>query len=86
MVLCGRADCWNTEKNLAMEASRREKHKMIEQQKRDAVKNFQRNFVAVTAWAERTGAQRFQDRDAIHRMAKKTVKAAEVYAAIARSL
>lgn len=59
---------------------------MIEQQKRDAVKNFGKNFLAVTAWAERTGAQRFQDRDAIHRMAKETVKAAEIYAAIARSL
>lgn len=85
-VLCGRADCWNTEANLAMEASRRKRHEVIEQQKRDAVKNFPQNFVAVTAWAERTGAQRFQDREVIRRMAKETVKAAEIYAAIARSL
>ena len=52
----------------------------------DCSKNFGKNFLAVTAWAERTGAQRFQDRDAIHRMSKETVKAAEIYAAIARSL
>jgi hypothetical protein len=40
----------------------------------------------VSAWAEKTGAQRPQDRDAIRRMAKETVYSAMTYAAIARSL
>ena len=69
-----------------MESTRREKHQMIEAQKKRAVQDFAKNFDAVTAWAERTGAQRFQDKDAIRNMAKETIRAAEVYAAIARSL
>jgi hypothetical protein len=47
---------------------------------------FEFNFKIVSAWAESIGAQRPNDRDAIKRMGRETVRAAEVYAAIARSL
>ena len=47
---------------------------------------FESNFIVVSEWAEKIGAQRPNDRDAIKRMGRETVRAAEVYAAIARSL
>jgi hypothetical protein len=59
---------------------------MIEEQKKRAVQDFDRNFNVVTNWAERSGAQRFSDREPIRKMARETIRAAEVYAAIARSL
>jgi hypothetical protein len=51
-----------------------------------AVRAFEANFKIVSAWAEQIGAQRPNDWDAIKRMGRETVRAAEVYAAIARSL
>ena len=86
--LCARSDCWNTEKNLAVETTRRAKEvaKANKEPQRIAVLQFPQNFDAVSAWAERTGAQRPQDRDAIRRMAKETVYSVMSYAAIARSL
>jgi predicted DsbA family dithiol-disulfide isomerase len=87
-AMCARSDCWNTEKNLAVETTRRAKEVAWRIRNRNdlAVLQFPQNFDAVSAWAERTGAQRPQDRDAIRRMAKETVYSAMTYAAIARSL
>jgi hypothetical protein len=51
-----------------------------------AVAAFDATFKIVSEWAESIGAQRPNDRDAIKRMGRETVRAAEVYAAIARSL
>ena len=86
--MCARSDCWNTEKNTAMETARRAKEvaKANKEPQRIAVLQFPQNFDAVSAWAERTGAQRPQDRDAIRRMAKETVYSVMTYAAIARGL
>ena len=87
-TMCARSDCWNTEKNTAMETARRAKEvaKANKEPQRIAVLQFPQNFDAVSAWAERTGAQRPQDRDAIRRMAKETVYSVMTYAAIARGL
>ena len=87
-TMCARSDCWNTEKNLAMETARRAKEVALanKEPQRIALLQFPQNFDAVSAWAERTGAQRPQDRDAIRRMAKETVYSVMTYAAIARSL
>jgi hypothetical protein len=86
--MCARADCWNTEKNLAMETARRSKEVALanKEPQRIALLQFPQNFDKVSAWAERAGAQRPQDRDAIRRMAKETVYSVMTYAAIARSL
>jgi len=51
-----------------------------------AVIAFESNFKLVADWAEKIGAQHPNDRDVIKRMGRETVRAAEVYAAIARSL
>jgi hypothetical protein len=51
-----------------------------------AVAAFNSNFIVVSEWAEKIGAQHPNDRDAIKRMGRETVRAAEVYAAIARSI
>ena len=51
-----------------------------------AVMAFSQNFDKVSEWAEKNGAQRPQDREAIRKMAQETVHAAMTYAAIARSL
>jgi hypothetical protein len=87
-TMCARSDCWNTEKNLAVETARRAKEVAAESrdEQKLAVLQFPQNFDAVAAWAERIGAQRKTDRDAVRRMAKETVYSAMVYAAIARSL
>ena len=87
-TMCARSDCWNTEKNTAMETARRAKEVAAENrdEQKLAVLQFPQNFDKVSAWAEKTGAQRPQDRDAIRRMAKETVYSAMTYAAIARSL
>ena len=86
--VCARSDCWATEKNTAMETARRAKEvaKANKEPQRIAVLQFPQNFDKVSAWAEKTGAQRPQDRDAIRRMAKETVYSVMTYAAIARSL
>ena len=86
--LCARSDCWATETNIAVETARRAKEvaKANKEPQRIAVLQFPQNFDKVSAWAEKTGAQRPQDRDAIRRMAKETVYSAMTYAAIARSL
>jgi len=86
--MCGRTDCWGTETNLDMENTRREKEvaKAGGNVGKAAVMAFESNFVKVSAWAEQIGAQRPLDRDVIRRMGRETVHAAEVYAAIARSL
>ena len=86
--LCARSDCWNTEKNLAVEVARRTKEVALanKEPQRIALLQFPKNFDKVSAWAERTGAQRPQDRDAIRRMAKETVYSVMTYSAIARSL
>jgi hypothetical protein len=86
--MCARADCWNTEKNLAMETTRRSKEVALanKEPQRIALLQFPQNFDKVSAWAESKGAQRPQDRDAIRRMAKETVYSVMTYAAIARSL
>ena len=86
--LCARSDCWNTEKNIAMETTRRAKEVALanKEPQRIALLQFPQNFDKVSAWAEKTGAQRPQDRDAIRRMAKETVYSVMTYAAIARGL
>lgn len=86
--VCARSDCWNTQENLAVEAARRAKEvaKTNGSDGKAAVMAFYANFAKVSEWAEKIGAQRTNDRDAIKRMGKETVRAAEVYAAIARSL
>ena len=87
-TMCARSDCWNTEKNLAMETTRRAKEVAAENrdEQKLAVLQFPQNFDAVAAWAERIGAQRKTDRDAVRKMAKETVYSAMTYAAISRSL
>jgi hypothetical protein len=87
-TMCARSDCWNTEKNLAVETTRRAKEVAAESrdEQKLAVLQFPQNFDKVSAWAERIGAQRKTDRDAVRRMAKETVYSAMTYAAIARSL
>ena len=86
--VCARSDCWNTEKNLAMETARRAKEVAAENrdEQKLAVLQFPQNFDAVAAWAEKIGAPRKTDRDAVRRMAKESVYSAMVYAAITRSL
>jgi hypothetical protein len=86
--LCARSDCWATETNIAMETTRRAKEVALanKEPQRIALLQFPQNFDKVSAWAERIGAQRPNDRDAIKRMSRETVRAAEIYAAIARSL
>jgi hypothetical protein len=71
-----------------METARRAKEvaKANGNEGKAAVMAFEANFKIVSAWAEKIGAQRPNDRDAIKRMGRETVRAAEVYAAIARSL
>jgi hypothetical protein len=86
--MCARSDCWATEANLAVEVTRRAKEvaKAGGNESKAAVAAFNTNFIVVSEWAEKIGAQRPLDRDAIKRMGRETVRAAEVYAAIARSL
>ena len=86
--MCGRSDCWNTEANIAVETARRSKEvaKASFNVSKLEVMAFNANFKLVSDWAEKIGAQRPNDRDAIKRMGRETVRAAEVYAAIARSL
>jgi hypothetical protein len=86
--MCGRTDCWNTQENIAVEVARRAKEvaKAGGNEGKAAVMAFEANFKIVADWAEKIGAQRPNDRDAIKRMGRETVRAAEVYAAIARSL
>ena len=86
--MCGRTDCWATEANLDMENKRRAKEvaKAGVNEGKAAVMAFDANFAKVSEWAEKIGARRPNDRDAIKRMGRETVRAAEVYAAIARSL
>ena len=86
--MCGRSDCWATEANLDLENTRRAKEvaKANGNEGKAAVAAFNANFIVVSEWAEKIGAQRPNDRDAINRMGRETVRAAEVYAAIARSL
>jgi hypothetical protein len=86
--MCGRSDCWNTEANIAVEVTRRAKEvaKAGGNVGKAAVAAFNSNFNKVSEWAEKIGAQRPLDRDVIRRMGRETVRAAEVYAAIARSL
>ena len=86
--MCGRSDCWSTEANIDMENKRRAKEvaKAGGNVGKAAVAAFNYNFTKVSEWAEKIGAQRPNDRDAIKRMGRETVRAAEVYAAIARSL
>jgi hypothetical protein len=86
--VCARSDCWNTEKNITVEVTRRAKEvaKAAGNEGKAAVMAFEANFKIVSAWAEKIGAQRPLDRDAIKRMGRETVRAAEVYAAIARSI
>jgi hypothetical protein len=71
-----------------MEVARRDKEVAAENQDEQklAVLQFPQNFDKVSAWAERTGAQRPQDRDAVRKMAKETVYSVMTYASIARSL
>jgi len=86
--VCARSDCWNTQENIAMETARRSKEVALanKEPQRIALLQFPQNFDKVSAWAERAGAQRPQDRDAIRRMARETIYATMTYAAIARSL
>lgn len=86
--MCGRSDCWATEANLDLENTRRAKEvaKANGNEGKAAVAAFATNFAVVSEWAEKIGAQHPNDRDAIKRMGRETVRAAEVYAAIARSL
>jgi len=86
--MCGRSDCWATEANIDMENTRRAKEvvKANGNEGKLAVIAFEANFNKVSAWAEKIGAQHPNDRDVIKRMNRETVRAAEVYAAIARSL
>jgi hypothetical protein len=71
-----------------METTRRAKEVALanKEPQRIALLQFPQNFDKVSAWAERIGAQRPQDRDAIRKMAKETVYSVMTYAAIARSL
>ena len=87
-AMCARSDCWNTEKNHAVETARRSKEVALKNKEpqRIALLQFPQNFDAVSAWAENKGAQRPQDRDAVRKMAKETVYSVMTYAAIARSL
>ncbi len=87
-AMCARSDCWNTEKNLAVEVARRAKEVAVadKEPQRIALLQFPQNFDKVSAWAESKGAQRPQDWNAIRRMAKETVYSVMTYAAIARSL
>ena len=87
-TMCARSDCWNTEKNLAVEVARRAKEVALanKEPQRLALLQFPQNFDKVSEWAERTGAQRPQDRDAIRKMAKETIYSVMTYATIARSL
>lgn len=87
-AMCTRSDCWATEANIAVEITRRSKEVALanKEPQRIALLQFPQNFDKVSAWAERAGAQRPQDRDAIRRMAKETVYSVMTYAAIARSL
>ena len=87
-TMCARSDCWATEANIAVETARRNKEVAAENrdEQKLAVLQFPQNFEKVSAWAERTGAQRPQDRDAIRRMAKETVYSVMTYATIARGL
>jgi len=86
--VCARSDCWNTKENLAVEVTRRAKEvaKANGSDGKAAVMAFNVNFEKVTEWAESIGAQRPLDRGVINRMGRETVRAAECYAAIARSL
>ena len=86
--MCGRSDCWATQANLDMENTRRAKEiaKANGNEGKAAVAAFDSNFDKVSAWAEKIGAQHPNDRNVIKRMGRETVRAAEVYAAIARSL
>jgi len=86
--MCARSDCWSTEANIAMETARRAKEVALanKEPQRIALLQFPQNFDKVAAWAERTGAQRPQDRDAVRKMAKETVYSTMTYAAIARGL
>jgi hypothetical protein len=86
--MCGRTDCWATETNIELENTRRAKEvaKAGGNEGKAAVAAFESNFIVVSDWAEKIGAQRPLDRDVIKRMGRETVRAAEVYAAIARSL
>ena len=86
--VCARSDCWATEANIAVEVTRRAKEvaKAGGNEGKAAVMAFESNFNKVSEWAEKIGAQRPLDRDVIKRMGRETVRAAEVYAAIARSL
>jgi hypothetical protein len=86
--MCARSDCWATETNIDLENTRRAKEvaKANGNVGKAAVAAFNSNFTKVSDWAESIGAQRSLDRDAIKRMGRETVRAAEVYAAIARSL
>jgi len=86
--LCARSDCWATEANLAMEVARRAKEVALanKEPQQLAMLQFPQNFDKVSAWAERIGAQRPQDRDAVRKLAKETVYSVMSYAAIARSL
>ena len=86
--MCARSDCWATKTNIDMENTRRAKEvaKASGNEGKAAVMAFEANFDKVSAWAEKIGAQRPLDRDVIKRMGKETVRAAEYYAAIARSL
>ena len=86
--MCARSDCWATEANIAVETTRRAKEvaKANGNVGKAAVAAFDANFDKVSAWAEKIGAQHPNDRDATRRMGRETVRAAEVYAAIARSL
>ena len=86
--LCPRSDCWATKENIAVETARRNKEvaKAGFNVSKLEVMAFNANFKLVSDWAERIGAQHPNDRDAIRHMGKETVRAAEVYAAIARSL
>ena len=86
--MCGRSDCWATEANIDLENTRRAKEvaKANGNEGKLAVMAFDANFAIVSEWAEKIGAQHPNDRDVIERRARETVRAAEVYAAIARSL
>jgi hypothetical protein len=86
--MCARSDCWSTEANIDLENTRRAKEvtKANGNESKAAVSAFNANFKLVADWAEKIGAQHPNDRDVIRRMGKETVRAAEVYAAIARSL
>ena len=81
--LCERSDCWNTPANLKIVIKAEVDPKLAE---KAAVAQFQQNFHKVASWAQANGSMRPIDKDAIKKMASKTVYAAMTYAAIARSL